>query len=481
MTEFTVTGIRYQMGEHLSYEEKDAAATEFVASLRVGRQVLLVFEPDNPGSPNKAIAVYIDYERIGYIADEQCDLVYPMLNEQHRAKGTIVRKDNHVTFFITIHGTSENRKVITPRGRILPNSPLGDSFRMPFTKDENALQLIASTLSETEVNMDNFPEIMQLIKRYVPLAKISICYEDNLWRSSILRKLEHLLDDRRKLGISDDDTKEMEVCYKQVRNAVGDMHRSADHWPERVFINHLETLRKDESINRHLYNKYCETFLDDMGFAEADKNKMASEYNRLCGWLKVMKWSELRNPKKLQAMGYRVNYLGLSRLELYDLYSVLLLIEKLETLLMENGNTKVEGVIETMTLENHVLKKNHHGKTLDVQALHKIIADVFIGGIKYGYEWLSLWRVLNDLRLLEDTKLTAFAEQMNKWYPDAKKPCCADNMGDYYSPYLGMTSFVAWKEEEFMDQKTNKQSISGFRRLYNDCETIKNALKSFLK
>ena len=132
-------------------------------------------------------------------------------------------------------------------------------------------------------------------------------------------------------------------------------------------------------------------------------------------------------------------------------------------------------------LENIVLKKNHHGKTLDVQALHKMIEDVFISDIKYGYEWLSLWRVLNDLRLLEDTKLTAFAEQMNKWYPDAKKPCCADNMGDYYSPYLGMTSFVAWKEEEFMDQKTNKQSISGFRRLYNDCETIKNALKSFLK
>ena len=132
-------------------------------------------------------------------------------------------------------------------------------------------------------------------------------------------------------------------------------------------------------------------------------------------------------------------------------------------------------------LENIVLKKNHHGKTFDVQALHKMIEDVFISDIKYGYEWLSLWRVLNDLRLLEDTKLTAFAEQMNKWYPDAKKPCCADNMGDYYSPYLGMTSFVAWKEEEFMDQKTNKQSISGFRRLYNDCETIKNALKSFLK
>ena len=61
MTEFAVTGIRYQMGEHLSYEEKGAAATAFVASLKIGQPVVLAFEPDNPGSPNKAIAVYINY------------------------------------------------------------------------------------------------------------------------------------------------------------------------------------------------------------------------------------------------------------------------------------------------------------------------------------------------------------------------------------------------------------------------------------
>ena len=66
MIEFTVTGIRYQMGEHLSYEERDAKATKFVASLEIGQPVVLKFEPDNPGSPNKAIAVYINYEHIGY-------------------------------------------------------------------------------------------------------------------------------------------------------------------------------------------------------------------------------------------------------------------------------------------------------------------------------------------------------------------------------------------------------------------------------
>ena len=192
MTEFTVTGIRYQMGDHLSYEEKDAAASRLVASLEIGQRVLLVFEPDNPASPNKAIAVYLNYERIGYIADEECELVRPLLNGSGRVEASVVRKDSHVTFFVTIPGAKEDNGLTSTRRRILPESPLGDSFRMPFTKEENALQVIAGVLSETEATQENLQEVMLLTERYVPLAKVSICHDDNLWRRNILRKLEHV-------------------------------------------------------------------------------------------------------------------------------------------------------------------------------------------------------------------------------------------------------------------------------------------------
>ena len=134
---------------------------------------------------------------------------------------------------------------------------------------------------------------------------------------------------------------------------------------------------------------------------------------------------------------------------------------------------------ETKPLENRVLKKNHNGKCIDFLALHKLIGESFVDEIKFSYEWLAPWRILDDLSLLEDTTLTAFAEQMNKWYPDAKKPCNADSMGDYFNPYLGSTAFVLWDENEFKKRKTSKQSINGYRLLYNDCEAIKVALKSF--
>ncbi len=136
---------------------------------------------------------------------------------------------------------------------------------------------------------------------------------------------------------------------------------------------------------------------------------------------------------------------------------------------------------ETKPLENTILKKNHNGKRIDFQALHKILEESFVDEIKFGYEWLAPWRMLYDLSFLEDTTLTAFAEQMNKWYPDAKKPCNADSMGDYFNPYLGSTAFVLWDENEFKKRKTSKQSINGYRLLYNDCEAIKEALKSFFK
>lgn len=152
--------------------------------------------------------------------------------------------------------------------------------------------------------------------------------------------------------------------------------------------------------------------------------------------------------------------------------------EVLEELKDESTNSERR---DTLPLENKILKKNHNGKCIDFQALHKILGESFVDEIKYSYEWLAPWRMLYDLSFLEDTTLTAFAEQMNKWYPDAKKPCNADSMGDYFNPYLGSTAFVLWDENEFKKRKTSKQSINGYRLLYNDCEAIKEALKSFFK
>lgn len=408
MTEFTITGIRFQMGDYLSFDEATEAAKQFVAGLKKGQQVMLVAEPENPIDQN-AIAAYIDYERIGYIDKEETEELHPLLDENHQRNAIVERTDGHITVFISIPGAMENTKTQTSRHRILPESPLGDSVYMPYTKAESKLQLIASRLSGIDINKENLQEIIRLAEHYVQLLKISICHEDILWMNKIAKKLNEVCMSHQALGMSEAETENVSYIYNKVREAVGDMHRTVEHWPERVFADHLERLRKDESINCYLYRKYCDAFLSGKNFSEVDKTKVAEEHQRLCNWLKGMKWSELRNPQDLQAMGLKVNYLKLSRRELYDLYSVLLLIEQLKPMLkgmIANQDVIVEKLRPIFFGDNHAA----NGFLMDIQDMkptqitdkvNKMVKEKKISEMSRKRD---LWMVLHENHLYDKSE-----------------------------------------------------------------------------
>ena len=408
MTEFTITGIRFQMGDHLSFDEATEAAEQFVAGLKKGQQVMLVAEPENPIDQN-AIAAYIDYERIGYIDKEETEELHPLLDENHQCNAIVERTDGHITVFISIPGATENTKTQISRHRVLPESPLGDSVYMPYTKAESKLQLIASRLSGIDINKENLQEIIRLAEHYVQLLKISICHEDILWMNKIAKKLNEVCRSHQALGMSEAEVEKISYIFNKVREAVGDMHRTVEHWPERVFADHLERLRKDESVNCHLYRKYCDAFLSGKTFSEVDKTKVAEEHQRLCNWLKGMKWSELRNPQDLQAMGLKVNYLKLSRRELYDLYSVLLLIEQLKPMLkgmIANQDVIVEKLRPIFFGDNHAA----NGFLMDIQDMkptqitdkvNKMVKEKKISEMSRKRD---LWMVLHENHLYDKSE-----------------------------------------------------------------------------
>ncbi len=336
MLEYTVTGVRYQMSAP-TYEEKEVEAERFIKTLKKGQEVVLVAEPENPRDP-KAIAVYINYERVGYISKEECEEVHPLLGEDKQCDAVVERTDNHVTFFISIPGAVENGGKIKQRPRILPESPLGEEVRMPYTKEESALQLKSKNLANADITKENAEKIIALAELYAPYVHLSICHEDNCWRAAIQKKLYRMQQNKKDLELSESQIERLSTAYEKIRKATADFHRSAEHWPEKVFVEHLARLRNDEKVNSHLYQKYCDAFLDKKDFSSAPKKKMHEEYSRLSSWLQNMKWSELRDPSLLDQMGLKVNYLTLSRYELYDLYAVLLIMEKLDTAL--NGAKK---------------------------------------------------------------------------------------------------------------------------------------------
>lgn len=326
---YTVTGVRYQMGDNLSDDERTAAAERFLAGLKRGQRVLLMAEPDNPFDP-RAIAAYINYEPIGYIARENTDEVSALLDSNGQCDAVVEQTDGHVTFFISIPGAQEKSIVGVGRPRQLPESPLGEGVRMPFTDDERTLQLIATQLIKKKVTAKNVREIIRLTGSYIPFRKLSICYEDTVWRDKISKMLYRILyASRFPTLLREQERKLAEILYVLVSRAIGDMRSTIEHWPEQVFIEHLDRLRDNERINKFLYEKYCNEFLDGKDFADADKALATKEYERLCDWLKKMKWKELRDPDDLQRMGLKIYNLGLSRQELYDLYGVLLIIERL--------------------------------------------------------------------------------------------------------------------------------------------------------
>lgn len=126
---------------------------------------------------------------------------------------------------------------------------------------------------------------------------------------------------------------------------------------------------------------------------------------------------------------------------------------------------------------NTVFIKNYDGKPLDFFTIRKVIEIKLVRDIKYQYEWYAAYRILDDLKLLEELMLTSFAEQMNKWYPDAKVACDADAFGDYATGHTGM-NFSRWDEEKFLAEKKKNQTKKGFRKLWNLCHDIKDALKT---
>lgn len=342
MEEYTVTAIRHTIAPGLKPSDPTwkAIAEPLLKEIETGDPMLLQAAPNNP-EDESAIAVYRNFKHIGYIAHENTEEVRTFLDERGQCWASVSRNNRHSAFWVTI--PVEPKRALQPRPRTLPEIPLDKGVRMGFTSDESELQAVAGYLVGVEINKANMALIMDAAKAYEKVLALSICDEECVWMNKIEGKLHDICSRWQELGLTDEQKATITDIYNNVRAAAGDLHCVQDNSPERIFAAHLDRLRNDEQTNRNLFDKYCNARLDGKPFGEADKSKITAEYERLCGWLKGLEWPELRNPNDLLKMGRKVKYLRLSRTELCELYSVLLLIEKLD----QYGGNKIsfEGLV----------------------------------------------------------------------------------------------------------------------------------------
>ena len=92
-------------------------------------------------------------------------------------------------------------------------------------------------------------------------------------------------------------------------------------------------------------------------------------------------------------------------------------------------------------------------------------------------------RTLRDMNLFESgmNKISKYAEQMNRWFPDAPYPCVAGEVRRYNKGYLGDEPFEKWDRKVFRARMEDKQSMDGFERLTELCSMLLEELAQELK
>jgi len=154
MVEYEVTGVRWQMGDGLTLEERTQKAIDFINTLKKGTPMILAAEPDNLFD-NEAIAVYMDYTRhVGYIKHECCKEVKPLLDSDGQCNAVVSGSDGHVTFYIDIPNATEVNVSPVEATRKLPDFPLPQGIALAFSNEERALQVVAPRLVKLAVSTD---------------------------------------------------------------------------------------------------------------------------------------------------------------------------------------------------------------------------------------------------------------------------------------------------------------------------------------
>lgn len=313
MVEYEVTGVRWQMGDGLTLEERTQKAIDFINTLKKGTPMILAAEPDNPFD-NEAIAVYMDYTRhVGYIKHECCKEVKPLLDSDGQCNAVVAGSDGHVTFYIDIPNATEVN--VSPVGatRKLPDFPLPQGIALAFSNEERALQVVAPRLVKLAVSTDTVNVLLDMAERYMPLSRLSLCCEDDYWRDHVLKQLRKAC----KLKLCQPEKDRLEQLRKELHETVGDFHRSHDLWQKRLFDQQLEMLRHQAEGKDGLFAKFEK-------YKENEPNILES----LVSWFGKMPHVDLRNYKEHGAMAMRLSYIGVSRQELYEVYTAILLIDK---------------------------------------------------------------------------------------------------------------------------------------------------------
>ena len=312
MAEFEVTGVRHRMGDGLTEKESTPLAEAFLKDLKVGTPVTLLADGTNPVD-RKAIAVYLDERHVGYISKTRCEAVLPLLDDDGRCEAKVSGSDGHATFWVEIEACAPPVK----RERQLPVFPLQETIHLNYLPEEMSLmafapQLVRFSLDEKSPTLlEDVRAYIKKVEKFMPLSGLSFCIEDNLWRDDVLKMLRKAC----RLQLPESEKEQLNQLRIRLGEVVGDFHCCYDDVLLRIFERQLEMLKKQAEGKDGLFHLYERSF-----------DGKPVEVERLVGWFKEMPDIRLYDYHDHKLLVRTLNYLRISRRELYDVYAALLLI-----------------------------------------------------------------------------------------------------------------------------------------------------------
>ena len=319
VTVFAVTGISHTVGRGATRDEQKATAHEFIVKhLPIGKKLLLMDEPTNPQDPGKAVAVFIDdTTKVGYVSHNLLDDVRPLLDEDGQCDAVVTGYIREITLIAEIPRRAPEER-IRQRERKLPEYPFEESLRMNFSMEEQSLQAVAPRLSKMKPDAENIDRFIEMVEHYMPFARFAICHEDGLWRCKILNSLRKAA----KLEVKPEQREKLEALRNELSEIEGDMTTQDDHPKQRQMKEQLEKLAA--SADKDLLFARFEEYLNDNGCSTED------ELAKLKAWFKAMPRVKLRNYHNPSEMAEVLYYLKVSRKELYDIYSAIIILQHFE-------------------------------------------------------------------------------------------------------------------------------------------------------
>ena len=389
--ECEVTGVRHRMGDGLTLEEKTQMAEQFVTTLPNGTPVILAAEPDNEYD-SEAIAVYMDFTRhIGYIKHESCREVKKCLDEYGQCDAVVSGNDGHLTIFLTIPNGSETSEAPTQSPRKLPDFPLPQGIVMSSTNEEKALQVVATKLVRMTASAETADLMLTMAEHYLPLSRLSICYEDDFWRDHVMKQLRQLS----RQQLTPEQKQKLNAFIENLRKTQGDFHRTHEHWQERIFKTQLKSLRKHSKaalIRR--FEQYANT-------AAGGRQRLLT---KLADWFADMPYANLNNYEDHDALARRFSYMGISRKELYEVYSALLLLEDNDVVMTsEDLVEQTSGCFyNDQAAAREFLERIRGMKNREITKLvNDLVGDRVISDLSKGR---PLWTILHDNQLYTATE-----------------------------------------------------------------------------